>query len=201
MILIIEDNEMSVGTPVKPPTRTAEQIAAPLQLSEVARGLLTSSKSAREFLDGLLGIKALDDAVRFLAAALPKRESVWWGCVCARKILPKTLPTIQESALVSAENWVKDPSEANRRAAEKAAEIVGYGTAVGCLALGAFWSGGSLAPPHVATVTPREELTAQAISNAITFLTIIEPLTSEKRREEFILIGLDIASGKLRWGN
>jgi hypothetical protein len=44
-------------------------------------------------------------------------------------------------------------------------------------------------------------LTAQAISNAITFLTIIEPLTSEKRREEFILIGLDIASGKLRWGN
>src|SRR5689334_7381268 len=131
------------------PTRLAADLAKPLPLSDAARALLTPAQTPRQFFAVLASQPMLaEDAIRFLAAALPKREAVLWGLACVRHALPKPSPEATK-ALALAERWAKEPSEANRRACEPAAAAAGHGTAPGCLADAAFWSGGSLSAPHL----------------------------------------------------
>src|SRR2546423_1326844 len=70
--------------PSRPPARPAAEVAAAVSLSDNARALLPPALTARQFLDALAAAPLPDDAIRFLAAALPKREAVWWGVLCAR---------------------------------------------------------------------------------------------------------------------
>ena len=105
---------------------------------------------------GLLMEKALyPDAVRFIAHALPKREAVWWGWVCARRSAGENPPPKIKAALDATERWIAQPNDDNRRLAMAAAEKAELGTAAGCAGLAAFFSGGSLAPPE-ARRCPRE---------------------------------------------
>ena len=107
-----------------------------------------------QFLDALIGKQHFLDAVRFLAHALPKREAVWWACVCARQVADGKEPAPVKAALAAAEKWVADPSEDNRATAMPAARRPSWATPAGCAAMAAFWSGGSLAPPKAPVVPP-----------------------------------------------
>ena len=67
----------------------------------------------------LLMEKALyPDAVRFVAHALPKREAVWWGWVCARRSAGENPPPKIKAALDATEKWIAQPNEDNRRAGD-----------------------------------------------------------------------------------
>jgi len=186
-------------TPAAParPARLAADVARPLALSDEAKGLLAPAATARQFFDALVGAALPEDAIRFLAAALPKREAVWWGLSCVKDRIPKPAPA-PAAALAAAERWVKDPSEANRRAAGDAAPLAGYGTPAGCLAAGAFWSGGSLAPPNLPPVPPRDDLTGQAVAGALLLSAVADPPTAAAARQQFLALGADLAAGKVR---
>src|SRR5579871_5960995 len=125
---------MTPAAPTRPPARLAAEVAKSLPLSDAAKALLTPALSVRQFFEALVAAPLPEDAIRLLAVSLPKREAVWWGCLCVRPALPTPTPEPAAKALAAAERWVKDPSEANRRLAEAAAEAAGYGTAAGCLA-------------------------------------------------------------------
>jgi hypothetical protein len=184
--------------PPKTPPKTVEEIARPLPLSEPAKARIPQATTPRALLDLLIADGLIDDAIRILAHALPKREAVGWGCLCVRPSFgPQTLPPEIE-AIEAAELWVKDPSEPNRRGAGKASESADVSTAAGCLAVSAFWSGGSLAPPNLPAVPPRDDLTAQAVAGAIMMASVVVPVETAKRRREFLTIGMDVASGKIR---
>jgi len=188
-------------TPATPgrPARLAAELARPLPLSEAAKALLTPTYTVRQFFDILASHPPLaEDAIRFLAAALPKREAVWWALVCVRSAVPKPTPEAAK-AMTSAEGWVKDPSEANRRACEAPAEAVGHDTAPGCLADAAFWSGGSLSPPHLPAAPPRDDLTAIAVANAILLAAVIDPPRAAEMRSRFVALGVDVVQQKLKW--
>src|SRR5947208_1780361 len=115
------------------PVRVAADLARPLPLSDAARALLAPEHTPRQFFEALAAHPALaEDAIRFLAVALPKREAVGWALACVRAAVPKPSPE-EAKAVAAAEAWVKDPSEANRRACGAAAEGAGQGTAPGCL--------------------------------------------------------------------
>ena len=177
--------------------RLAADVAKPLALSQGATGLLAAQMTPRQFFEALAAVPALaDDAIRFLAAALPKREAVWWGVLCLKDGLLKPLDPVAAKAIATAETWVKDASEANRRAAGVAADAAGPGTAAGCLAAAAFWSGGSLNAPHLAPVPPREDLTGTAVAGAILLATIATPPTPAAAKAKFIATGTEIASGR-----
>ena len=103
----------------------------------------------RWILSALLMEKAMyPDAVRFIAHALPKREAVWWGWVCARRSAGENPPPKIKAALDATEKWIAQPNDDNRRLAMAAAEKAELGTAAGCAGLAAFFSGESLAPPR-----------------------------------------------------
>lgn len=207
---------MNPAPPAKP-ARLAADVAKPVSLSAKAKALLTPALTPRQYFDALAAAALQEDAIRFLALALPKREAVWWGCVCLKDAVPPPPVAAQSPArgraapapppptppadpaaraAAAAELWTKDPSEPNRRAAGAAADAAGYDTPPGLLAAAAFWSGGSLAPPDLPVVPPREELTGIAVGGALVLAAIDEPEKAAATRARFLAAGTEIASGK-----
>lgn len=185
------------ASPVRP-ARLAADVAKTVSLSDAAKALLTPTHTPRQFFEAVAAHPPLaEDAIRFLAAALPKREAVWWALGCVRSAFPKPSPEAAK-AITSAEGWVKEPTEANRRACGDAASVADYGTAPGCLAAAAFWSGGSIAPPHLGAVPPRDDLTATAVSAAVLLAAVADVNRIPANHAKFVALGADIASGKSR---
>jgi len=96
---------------------------------------------------------------------LPKRESVWWGCLCIRGL--KREGAGLREGLAAAENWVRKPEEEQRRAAGKIAEDQGFNGAGAWIAFAAFTSGGSLAPPDLQAVPPPADSCGRSVFAAI----------------------------------
>ena len=140
--------------PAKPAAKSAAEVCQHFPLNDEAKKLLRDGQTPRQFLDVLTEHKLYVDAIRLVGHALPKREAVWWALVCAKPSHGANPPPAVAEALAAADKWVRDPSEEHRRLCEATAEKAGYGTPAGCCAVAAFWSGGSLGPPHVPVIPP-----------------------------------------------
>src|SRR5215813_9252935 len=147
---------MAIGTLKKVTAPRARDVCAHFDLSEEAKGLLDDVIAPAAFLELLIEKGHLLDAIRLLAFALPKREAVWWACLCAREVLAPDAPPELGDAIMAAEAWVYKPTEENRRAAMEKAERAGFDKPASWTAVGAFWSGGSLSPPNAPVVPPGE---------------------------------------------
>jgi hypothetical protein len=95
------------------------------------------------------------EAVKFLALALPRLEAVAWAARAVRDTKTSAAPKADEvRALRSALLWVSDPRENRRRAAFEAAQECAPASAERLVAMGAFCSGGSIAPEDCPPVQP-----------------------------------------------
>src|SRR5437588_11854593 len=157
-------------------TPTTAQISSVAGLGAEALALLQEDMAPKAYLSALIDASHFDDAVRFLAHALPKREAVWWAWFCARRTAgAEPAPKIKAS-LEATEKWIAQPTDENRRAAMKAGEAAEFKTAAGCAGMAAFFSGGSMAPPDAPRVPPGEGLTGKAVSGAVILAAVaVEP--------------------------
>lgn len=146
---------------------TAADYCRELELSEPAVALLRPRLLPAPFLDLLIAHELFPDAIRFLAFWLPKPVAVHWGCHCVREASGGQLAAADLRALEAAELWTQDPSEEHRRAVGVIAEANRYTGPATWVALGAFWSSGSLAPPDLEPVPPGPTLTAQALTGGL----------------------------------
>jgi hypothetical protein len=146
---------------------TLRDLCERAKLGEEAKALLKDEHTPRQFLELLIGKELFLDAIRFLAFALPKREAVGWGCICVRQVLGTEDASKISEAHVAVERWVSNPDEANRRAAKVAADKEGLESPSACLALAAFFSGGSIAPADLAPVAPADHITPQIVAATI----------------------------------
>jgi hypothetical protein len=191
---------MSSAGLVKVTAKTAAEVCKHFPLGDEAKGLLRDGQTPAQFLDVLIEKEQFIDAIRFLAHALPKREAVWWACLCGRSVAGSSPPPNIAAALQAAEKWVGDPSEDNRRAAMPAAEAAELKTPAGCTAMAAFWSGGSLAPPNVPVVPPGEYLTAHGAGSAVMLAAVqSEPEKAKEKYRKFLAEGTEVAKGTKRW--
>jgi hypothetical protein len=175
-------------------------ICSVAELGPDAMALMRPEQKPPEFVALLVEKQLYPDAVRFLAHALPKREAVWWGWMSARRAAGENPPPKIKAALAATEKWIAQPSEENRRAAHAAAEQAEFGTAAGCAGLGAFFSGGSLAPPECPPVPPGDYLTAKAVSGAVNFAAMSgEPKQAPEKFRSFIAQGEDVARRIKLW--
>jgi hypothetical protein len=173
----------------------AAAIAGDVPLTPEARALLTEHAEVADLVRAYVGQELHADAVRLLARALPKREAVWWACLCARDALPPDPSPAATAALEAAEAWVYKPVEERRRAAMACAEAAGYDVPAAWAAMAAFWSGGSLSPPDNPVVPPAEHLTGLAAAGAILLASARDPRQMDARRRRFLDYGVDIADG------
>src|SRR5262245_56949863 len=183
------------------PHRSAAAVGATIDFRGSGRALLRDDLTPRQFFDLLVEKEEFEDAIRFLAHALPKRAAVWWGCLCLwQESRPEPVAPVR-AAIEAAVRWVLEPSDDNRRTADAPARAAGIDTAAGCLAKAVFWSGGSLLPPHLPPVLPKPFLTAKAVAGAV-LLAAAHSGTADVRRlrrREFLTIGREVAGGKNRW--
>jgi hypothetical protein len=175
------------------PVTVTQAISAVAELSDKALALMKPELHPREYISLLTENQFFPDAVRFLAHGLPKREGVWWGWVCARRAAGPNPPAEIKASLEATEQWIAQPNEENRRAAHEAAKTADLGTPAGCAGLAAFFSGGSLAPPHAPPVPPGEYLTAKAVAGAVIFAAIAsEPDKAPEKFQNYLAQGCEV---------
>jgi len=185
-----------VATPnLKITASEAEPIAAQFPLSEIGKAELKPAMPPINFLEALIAKGAYPDAIQFLARALPKREAVWWTCLCCRDILGKDGEPKLATAVQAAEAWVYKPNEENRRGAEKAGNAISESHPARWVAMAAFWSGGSLAPPSAPEVKPPDDFTAKAVTGAVLMAASLDPAQADARNKQFTDYGMNIAKG------
>jgi hypothetical protein len=173
---------------------TAEEICSRAKLSTEAMALLTPALSPQGFLALLVKGRHFTDAVRFLAFSLPPREGVWWACVAARGI--ERLAEPDAACLERVVAWAYEPNEAKRRACMEAAERLNFEGAAAYAALSVFWSGGSMAPEGMPDAPPDPSLYAIGVGASVLLaIAAGEPQFAERRFEEAIERGIDIANG------
>lgn len=150
---------------------TAAQVAeafpgAASELGEVPEGV-----SPLDHLTTLAAAADPNPAIIFAALALPKRESVWWGCLTLRGMIngrPRgSLDERAHEGLRLAEAWVRNPEEEERRAAGRYAESQYFEGAGAWIAFAAFTTSGSLAPAGLQAVPPAPEISGKCVAMAV----------------------------------
>jgi hypothetical protein len=179
--------------------KTATELCTDIELDASAKGLLRNGATPAQYLQSLVEKSMLDDALRFLARAMPKREAIWWACQCAKLVVDNAASPEEQASLRAAEKWVQDPSEDNRRAAMKASEASsgGPGKFTACAV---FFSGGSLAPANCPVVVPPENMTGRFVAGAILLAAVMrEPQKKAEHITKFVTQGVEIGNGRGLW--
>ena len=171
-------------------------LIARAELAAEPAAAAAQSTSASEAVAALEARGFLLDAVRLFAHALPKRESVWWACMCARHTSPQDLPAKDRAALEAAEVWVRRQTDETRRDAMAKAQASGMHTPEAWTAVSAFFSGDSLSVPDQPKVPPAPELTGKAVYGVVMLASVRgDPTRQQARLTAFLSSARDIAAG------
>ncbi len=168
-----------------------------LQIDEVTRTLIAPCRTASEALQLLERAGLLVEAAGLVAHALPRRESVWWACQCARHTAGcSNAPERDAAAIDAAELWVRKPTDENRRAAMDRARDAGFASAEAWAAVGAFWTGDTMAPREAPKVPPEPHFVGLAVAGSVTLASVRgKPARRHTRLAAFLGAARDIAAG------
>jgi hypothetical protein len=162
-----------------------------------ALAAMAGATGSAEAIERLAAAGFLAEAATLAAHALPKREAVWWACMCARHAAPAAAEAARLAVLRDAvETWVRRQTDQARRAAFDLAQAGGLDSPEAWAAMGAFWAGESIAPRAVPTVAPAPHLTGTAVAGAINLAAVRgDPLRRDARLARFLDSARDIAAG------
>lgn len=137
----------------------------------------------------------LIETSRLFAHALPKREAVWWACMCAGHTAGGATP---EDARMRemAESWVRQQSDELRRAGMENAKRASFASPESWACVAAFWSGDSVTPPNTPPVPAPPHLTGVAVAGAVALAAVRgKPNLQPQRLALFLQSAHDIARG------
>lgn len=165
-------------------------------LAPEAQAPLQGCADIGEALDRLESAGFAAEAARMLAHALPRREGVWWACMCAANTAPPDLPVPDRLARETAELWVRQQKDEQRRAAMAHAEAGGFQTPEAWSGVAAFWSGDSMSPADLPVVPPPPQAVGGAVAGAVALSAVRGDVTRQAERlKRFLESGRNIAAG------
>jgi hypothetical protein len=165
-------------------------------LAPEAQAPLQGCADIGEALDRLESAGFAAEAARMLAHALPRREGVWWACMCAANTAPPDLPEPDRLARETAELWVRQQKDEQRRAAMAHAEASGFQTPEAWSGVAAFWSGDSMSPVGLPAVPPPPQAVGGAVAGAVALAAVRGDVTRQAERlKRFLESGRNIAAG------
>jgi hypothetical protein len=175
---------------------TVQTILPRLELSNAATQCLEGCTQPSLAVDRLTQAGLLIEAARLCAHALPPRERVWWAARCVRATASSDIPAADHQACRLGEDWVRRPKDETRRAAMDQAQTTGFASAEAWVAVAAFWSGDSMAPPDQPKVPPAPHLAGLAAVGAVILASVrTHPDRQPDRLRRFIASAQDIAAG------
>ena len=174
-------------TVASPAPEAAVEYCELLELSDDAKSLLPciASNSPFELLDALITNGRYADALCLSAGLLSNRDAVSWGAECLRST-GRELSESEQSAAQAVDDWLADPSEENRRAAEAVAKANEFEKPFSWLAMAAFWSNGSMSPVGQPEVPTLWQLAAKGVSAALTLEATGDPTSAESQYATFL---------------
>ncbi len=176
---------------------TASEVCADITLDDDALALLAEGMSPSEYLEQLTGADLLQDAIKFLARALPAREAAWWACLSARHGVSESTPDNEIKVLELAEQWVFKPTDESRHATHEATDTIESDTPVYWAGMSVFWSGGSMVPEDLPAMPAAENLCGMAVSGAVVLAGITDDIVeSNNLYQLFIKQGIAVANGE-----
>ena len=186
------------GTWAKVPGKALDATQA-VELAPEAMAFAKEGQPPKALFDALMAKEMTVDALKFVCGALPRREAIWWGLICARTAAPNEPPQVQ--ALAAVEKWVVQPTEAHRRGCEKAAQVAGNEKPGGLLASAVFFAEGSIAPADSKHEVPAPAQTSARLLCAAVVLSAIpgELEQTFERMKKFAVTANDVANGTNRW--
>lgn len=171
-------------------------LSALLALEPEAAAATQGCTDVIDALDRLQAGGFLIEATRLVAHALPKREAVWWACMCVTHTAPADLPETDRMACEAAEEWVRQQTDKARRRAWDLAQASGCGTPEAWTAIAAFWSGDSMSPEGQPAVPPAPHLAGTAAAGAVALASVRGDATRrEARLQRFLESARNIAAG------
>lgn len=198
------------AAPPKPPgptgpytritAKTAAEVAAGYGMVPDARELLKDAMTPRQFVEALVAKSRYEDAIRFVAQALPKPEAVWWACVAVREAAGPNPSGPIAGAIAAAEKWASTSSEEARSATLGAAQLADVTTPAASAAIAAFLAGPSVGPANMPPVPAPAGAAGDMAANAvIQAARSKEPEKSADRLRAALAKGLEVAAGTSRW--
>lgn len=173
-----------------------EDVLARAALTGEAAALIQADTAPAAAIARLEAGGFVTEAAKLMAHALPKRECVWWACMCARHTTPPDLPEADAAAVAGAEEWVRKQTDESRREAFEHAQRANFGTAEAWAAVAAFWSGDSMSPLGQPKTTPAPHLTGTAAIGSVTLAAVrLYPGRRDDRLRRFLASGREIAAG------
>ena len=109
-----------------------------------------------------------DEALTFVAHALPRAEAIGWaGRILEEEARTVTLDRADRLALDYALRWLGEPDDARRRSAYDTAHGAGERAPERLLCLAVYFSGGSISLPDLPPVLPRPEIAGRFAAAAV----------------------------------
>ncbi len=165
-------------------------------IEDDAFDLLQPDSTPKEYMDALLEKKYFADSIVFLAHALPKRQAIWWACLCSKFVANEETTPEDLASLNMSEQWVYEPDDSKRRLCGDLAQKSEYKTSQSWVAVAVFWSGGSISDEEGPTLEPGPFLCAHAVSGAILNAVGVSGADDiDVQFQDFITQGLNIADG------
>ncbi len=182
---------------IKINAKTAQELTIHYDaIDDDAFELLQPETTPEEYINKLIENEYFADSIIFLAHGLPKREAIWWACLCAKVVTDKDTKADDLASLTMAEKWVYEPDDKKRRMCGTLAEKGEYKTAQNWAAAAVFWSGGSITKEDEPAMEPAPYLYAHAVSGAIlNAIGMSDTDDIDIQFQEFIKHGLNIADG------
>ena len=174
----------------------AEELIDVDELDPESLELLEPGMRPEAYIESLSSAGKWTDAVAVMARALPKREAVWWACVCAKKTQAVVKNKEEAAALKTARKWTFKPTEEHRRDAFLQAQKCTAPSVGTMTCLAAAFSGGKLEINKEQSV----DLDASVFTNIVSGIVIMAACDKEADRmnpmlERFLNKGKEIASG------
>jgi len=174
----------------------ASATLAHIRVSERAQGILPTLPAHR-YVNTLIqqGLRA--DAVRFIAAWLPPRESVWYGILGvwqSYRLLHQ--PGVKE-VLEKLAHYVIDPTQAGLDVLGSPRELMHDSSTTGQLMQAALYTGNNISSHRGKTIKPKPALVGRMVGLALVSAAGKWPGKDQNEcLDQFISMGLDIAEGK-----
>ncbi|WP_297487992.1 DUF6931 family protein [Acidocella sp.] len=177
----------------------AADMASVLQRCDLPPEALAVAQGQGELpgmIDALAAAGFLVEASRVFAHALPRREAVWWACMCATHTAAGDIPPEDNRMRELAETWVRQQSDEIRRANMENAKRAGFQSPEAWAAVAAFWSGGSITAPDAPPVPAPPHLPGVAVAGAVALASVRgAPNRQMQRLALFLRSAHDIALG------
>lgn len=171
-----------------------------IKLEPGAESLLEEGLTPQAYFERLLSKNYQAEARRILAYAMPKRRALWWACLCVQDAYQDELPEPVARSVGAVTKFVEDPSEANRREAERVGKQLPFSRLEGCLAMAAFLSDGNISLPHLPIVQPKPHVTGRLISVCVYLASVTRSALHYKQHlRQYLAMGVEIARGRNLW--